>query len=244
MRIIALIPARLESTRLPNKLLLKIKEMSIISLTYQNVVQSGLFDEVAVVTDSLQIQDELKLISANVYFNQKSHESGTDRIAEFAHLFSDEDIIVNVQGDEPFLKHKMLEQLIDLMKKNHQKFLVGTLMHEIDSESDIQNPNNVKVVTAEDGRALFFSRATIPYPRDNNVCVKYYKHIGIYAFTKEALLKFSNSKPSKLEMIEKLENLRFLELGIPVYVSESPFSTIGIDTIEDYNNAKLMVNKN
>lgn len=241
MKIIALIPARLQSTRFNEKLLKPLGNTSVIGCTYKNVLASGLFDEVAVVTDSDLIAEEIDNIGGLVYRNEKSHESGTDRIAEFMNVYNEDDIIINVQGDEPFLAHDMLRQLIDLMTSKSDQMMVGTLMHRLGNMNDVMNPNHVKVVRSEDGRALFFSRSPIPYNRDPQNEVTYYKHIGIYAFTPLALKTFTESAVSPLENIEKLENLRFLELGIPVYIEETVHSTIGIDTEEDWIKAQEFI---
>jgi len=243
MRIIALIPARLQSTRLAQKLLLPLGNSTVIGMTYQNVLQSGVFDEVYVVTDNDEIAQHIDNLNGLVLRNQKSHDSGTDRIAEFVDLFNDDDILVNVQGDEPFIQKANLELLIEIMKMHNEPKRIGTLMHALDDSTAIENPNNVKVVRSHDGRALYFSRLPIPYRRDIDMTCTYYKHIGIYAFTPAALRTFTQAEPSTLEKIEKLENLRFLELNIPVYIEETPHQTIGIDTQEDWEKAVLHFKK-
>lgn len=243
MKIIGLIPARLESTRFPNKLLQPLGNSTVIACTYSNVIASNLFDEVYVVTDSEKIETSIQAIGGNVLRNKIEHPSGTDRIAEFATLFSDEDILINIQGDEPLLAHEMLYELIELMKEKKTDNCVGTLMQQISDKNDIANPNFVKVVASNDGRALFFSRSIIPFNRDNVRNVKYFRHIGIYAFTKKSLELFTSSPVSHLESIEKLENLRFLELGIPVFIRETKYTSIGIDTEEDWRKACAIFDK-
>src|SRR5690606_20612341 len=153
MRIIALIPARLQSTRLAQKLLLPLGNSTVIGMTYQNVLQSGVFDEVYVVTDNDEIAQHIDNLNGLVLRNQKSHDSGTDRIAEFVDLFHDDDILVNVQGDEPFIQKANLELLIEIMKRHNEPKRIGTLMHALDDSTAIENPNNVKVVRSHDGRA-------------------------------------------------------------------------------------------
>lgn len=244
MKVIGLIPARLESTRFPNKLLKPLGNSTVIACTYSNVSDSNLFDEIYVVTDSDKIEENILSIGGNVLRNKKEHPSGTDRIAEFASLFSDEDILINIQGDEPIIAHEMLHELIELMKEKKTDNCVGTLMHLLENTDDISNPSIVKVVSSKDGKALFFSRSVIPYNRDNTDNIKYFRHIGIYAFTKKSLEQFTSAPVSSLESIEKLENLRFLELGIPVFIRETKHVSIGIDTEEDWKRAKEFFEKN
>ncbi len=231
---IALIPARLESTRFPEKLLKKIEGKSIIQRTYEAVLSSNLFDDVLVVCNHPLIQEEIKSIGGHTYLSKKQHESGTDRIAEAASSI-DCDIIVNIQGDEPFIDKTSLETLISIFENEHVE--VASLKMKIDDLNQIHNPNCVKVVTDKNDKALYFSRSPIPFIRDNSVPCQYYKHIGVYGFTKDSLLKISKLPPSPLEQIEKLENLRMLENGIDIYLKEIFHVGISIDTEDDFNAA-------
>ncbi len=166
-----------------------------------------------------------------------SHQSGTDRIAEACEIYAiNFDVVINIQGDEPFITTEALRELLDIFNDN--KVQVGSLMHQL--SEDIDNPNNVKVVTGKDGNALYFSRSAIPYNRDNAEEVKYYKHVGVYAFRKEALFQFVKLSPSKLEMIEKLEQLRLLENNIKIKMVETEYKGIGIDTPEDLEQAEIL----
>jgi len=230
MRVIALIPARLESTRLPRKLLRMLDGITILRRTFEAVLATELFDEVIVVCDNQLLCDEMMKYNYRFMLSQKEHESGTDRIAEAA-LNLDADIIVNVQADEPFIEKQALQKVIDLFQNPLVE--IASLKKQITEESQINNPNCVKVVTDAQGKALYFSRSAIPYNRDHSEAVAYFQHIGVYAFRKDVLLKFANLPPSPLEQIEKLENLRMLENGLSVYLAEIEHVGISIDTEED-----------
>lgn len=230
MRIIAVIPARYGSSRFPGKPLALLNNKPIIQQVYQQVKKSGLFDEILIATDDSRIYEEAMKFNANVVMTSSKHQSGTDRIAEACDKFeSDFDIVVNIQGDEPFITKKPLQDLISVFKdKNIQ---VGSLMHRL--ESEINNPNNVKVITDNDGFALYFSRSVIPYNRDGLKDILYFKHVGVYAFRRKTLYQFVNLPPSSLEKIEKLEQLRLLENNIKIKMVETNYKGIGIDTPED-----------
>ncbi len=235
-RIIAMIPARINSTRFPGKLLKTLGGKSIIQRTYEAVRDSRLFDEVYVVSAAgdEDIKYEIENMGGKVIMSQKSHESGTDRIAEAVENI-DCDIVVNIQGDEPFIEKQALEKVISLFDNKEVK--IGSLMMPIFEKEKIQNPNCVKVVTDKLNRALYFSRSAIPYLRDENEDAKYYQHIGVYAFRKETLLRITSLPQSVLEKTEKLENLRMLENGIDIYLAEVKQVGIAIDTPEDYEKA-------
>ena len=243
MKIIALIPARYEASRFPGKLLQDLGGKAVIVQTYEATVNTNLFDAVYVVTDSKLIQKEIIKNKGQVIFSKTLHETGSDRIAEaVANLNTDIDIVVNVQGDEPFVNKKILQKLVDVFKeKNADKIDVASLIFPLTDVDEITNPNNVKVVVDDNNFALYFSRAPIPYPRDTNEAY-YYQHIGVYAFRKDALLNFTKLQMSSLEKAEKLENLRFLENGMKVKMVLTQEKSIGIDTPEDLEKARLKYN--
>lgn len=242
MKIIAMIPARYEASRFPGKLMKDLAGKSVILRTYEATKESNLFDEVYVVTDSDVIFNEIVSKGGKAIKSKKEHESGSDRIAEAVENL-DIDIVVNVQGDEPFTQTEPLNNLLKEFKKDINKVIdVASLMFKMDDEEEILNPNNVKVVTDENNFAMYFSRSPIPYPREKSKAV-YFKHIGIYAFRKEALLKFTKLPMNVLEATEKLENLRFLANGLKVKMVETNQIAIGIDTPEDLVKANEIFNK-
>jgi len=238
MKIIAVIPARYASTRFPAKLMQDLGGKTVILRTYESALATKLFDEVFVVTDSDLIFDEIINNGGKAIRSKKEHESGSDRIAEAVQNM-DVDIVVNVQGDEPFIDRESLEKIIELYKKDTQKEIdLASLMREITDEEAIQNPNNVKVITDQFGFALYFSRSVIPYPREKNVGVRYFQHIGVYAFRKQALMDFYSLPMKSLEASEKLEQLRYLEFGKKIRMIETSHIGIGIDTPEDLEKAR------
>lgn len=239
MKVVAVIPARFGATRFPGKLLKKLGQHSVIATTYLAVKKSNLFDEVIVAADDLKIIQDIEGVGGKAVMTSPHHASGSDRIAEVIQDM-DADVVVNVQGDEPFTATKALVSLIDVFKKDEDKKVdVATLMEKMESKEDIQNPNNVKVVVANNMDALYFSRSVIPFVRDIDSSVEYYKHVGIYAYRKKALLDFTQLVPGTLEKAEKLEQLRYLENGYRIKVVETPFKTIGIDTPEDLEEARV-----
>jgi len=239
-KIIAVIPARYNSTRFPGKMMEILGNRTIITTTYQNVVETGLFDEVFVATDSELIFDEISKNGGKAVMTGE-HETGSDRIAEAVQNI-DCDIVINVQGDEPFLKKEPLKQLIDVFSNDAKKEVsLASLKIQLKELAEIQNPNNVKVVTDNNGFALYFSRSVIPFHRELSYNVNYYKHIGVYAFRKEALIKFSSLEMTPMEISEKLEQLRYLENGMKIKMVETDFVGIGIDTPEDLEKAKLLI---
>ncbi len=241
MKVIAMIPARLQASRFPEKLLKDLCGTTVITRTYQATLNTQLFDEVYVVTDSDLIKQEIEANGGKVIVSLTEHECGSDRIAEAANLVSG-DIIINVQGDEPFTRKEPLKDLIEVFKKDaNQEIAVASLVHTMDDWEEIQNPNNVKVVMDAKNCVMYFSRAPIPHPRDTSINTIYYKHIGIYAFRREALLNFPKMKMCQNEATEKLEGIRFLEHGMKMRMVETPYKVIGIDTAEDLERAKAIL---
>ena len=241
MKIIAVIPARFASTRFPAKLMQDLGGKTVILRTYEAAILTNLFDDVFVVTDSDLIYNEIISNGGKAIMSIKEHESGSDRIAEAVENM-EVDIVINIQGDEPFINRKPLEELIDVFKKDTEKKVdLGSLMFQISNKEEINNPNNVKVITDQQGFALFFSRSVIPYPREENVGVRYMKHIGIYAFRKEALMDFYRLPMLSLEASEKLEQLRYLEYGKRIKMVETTHGSIGIDTPEDLEKARKLL---
>ena len=244
MKIIAVIPARYASTRLPAKLMQDLNGKPVITRTYDAAVASNLFDDVFVVTDSEIILNEILSRKGKAIMSQKQHESGSDRIAEAIENI-DADIVVNIQGDEPFINKAPLVELINAFKNDVANQIdLASLMREITSQNDIENPNHVKVVVDQNNFALYFSRSVIPYPRETNVGVRYFQHIGIYAFRKQALLDFSRLPMKSLEASEKLEQLRYLEFGKRIKMIETQHVGIGIDTLEDLEKARKFIQTN
>lgn len=241
MKIIAVIPARYASTRFPAKLMQDLGGKTVILRTYEAAINTNLFDDVFVVTDSDLIYDEIVSHGGKAIKSIKEHESGSDRIAEAVENL-DVDIVINVQGDEPFIDAEPLAKVIEVFRNDVDKKVdLASLMREITNEDDINNPNNVKVVVDQNGFALYFSRSVIPYPREKNVGVRYMQHIGIYAFRKQALLDFYSLPMQSLEASEKLEQLRYLEFGKRIKMIETTHVGIGIDTLEDLEKARLML---
>ncbi len=241
MKSIALIPARYEATRFPGKLMQMLGDKTIIRHTYENTVATLLFDEVIVVTDSTIIFNEIVENGGYALMSRGPHESGSERIAEAA-ADIDVDVIVNVQGDEPFVKKEPLQNLLAVFAGDHQHNLqVVSLMHEIHDEDLIINPNTVKVVIDKFSNALMFSRSVIPFRRDSTAKVTYYKHIGIYAYRKDALMNFTVWKPTPMEASEKLEQLRYLENGVKIKMILTNESPVSIDTPEDLRRAKTLI---
>jgi 3-deoxy-manno-octulosonate cytidylyltransferase (CMP-KDO synthetase) len=228
MRVIAVIPARLASTRLPRKMLREIAGVPLLALTYQAVRRSADLDEVVVATDSDEIFQFCQERGFGVLMTSSAHRTGTERTQEISTIIP-ADVFINVQGDEPLTRPEHISVLIDVMRSAEVE--VGTLK-TVAADIDLNNPGAVKVVTDAAGRALYFSRAAIPFDRDGTH-PRYYKHLGIYGYRKRALDKFVGWPESVLERSERLEQLRFLENGIPIYVAETQFDTVGVDTEED-----------
>ncbi len=236
MKNIAVIPARFGATRFPGKLLKTIGDKTIIRMVYENAISTGLFDQVLVVTDSDEIFEEIKKHGGAVKKSIAEHASGSDRIAE-AIKDIDTDIIVNIQGDEPFIVKKPLADLLQSFED--EKVQVASLMKEFSSDEEIDNKNLVKVVCNAKNDALYFSRSPIPYKRNATSSHPYFRHIGVYAFRKDTLLQFTQWPLGILENAEMLEQLRYLENGISIRMIKTDMNTIGIDTAEDLEKARL-----
>ncbi len=228
MKVVAVIPARLASTRLPRKMLREIAGEPLVAWVYRAAKRCAALTDVIVATDSEEILNYCRQRGFSVRMTSAAHRSGTERAHEIS-TQTKADVYLNIQGDEPLTRPEHIDTLLEIMRRPGVE--VGTLKTPA-AEIDIQNPGAVKVVTDSEGRALYFSRATIPYDRDH-AHPRYYKHLGFYAHTKKALDMFVSWPESSLERIERLEQLRFLENGVPIYVGETPFDTVGVDTEED-----------
>ena len=228
MKTVAVIPARLASTRLPKKMLRELSGKPLIGWVYEAVRSSPLLSDVIIATDSEVILETCRRYGWRAEMTSASHKSGTERVHEISNSLA-ADVYVNVQGDEPLVCPEQIATLLDVMKDETVE--VGTVKTACPPE-DVRNPNAVKVVTSNDGRALYFSRATIPFDRDASE-PRYFKHLGLYAYRKSALDWFVTEPESMLEKSERLEQLRFLENGIAIFVGETPYDSVGVDTEED-----------
>lgn len=233
-----MIPARYAATRFPAKLMQQLGDKTVIRHTYDATVSTGLFDQVIVVTDSDIIYTEITAHGGSVLMSRKEHASGSDRIAE-AVANMDADVVVNVQGDEPFIKKEPLEKLVRLFEDDAVQ--VGSLMRKITTPGELNSSSAVKVVVNKNNDALYFSRSAIPFAANPAVDPDYYLHIGVYGFRKEILLKFTQWPATRLEQTEKLEQLRYLENGIPIRMALVDFKSIAIDTPEDLQEAKRLL---
>ena len=231
MKILCVIPARYASTRLPGKPLLKLAGKPMVWRVYERASQAALPQKTVVATDSQEIYATMVNLGGQAVMTRTDHPTGTDRLAEVAELFPDFDIIVNVQGDEPLIEPCVIDQLAEALI-NDSEAQMATCMNEMDEE-DYGNPAAVKVVTDINGSALYFSRSILPYPRNKTGC-PVYKHIGIYAYRREFLIKYAKMAPTPLEMTESLEQLRALENGYKIKVIKVPFKFYGVDTLEDF----------
>ena len=239
MNVIAVIPARFASTRFPGKPLAEILGKTMIQRVYERTAQASCVSRVLVATDDERIAAVVRSFGGEVCMTRPDHPTGTDRLAEVAQQL-DADIIVNVQGDEPLIDPRMIEQAVTPLLKNPD-LAMGTLKTPIVQPDEFQNPNVVKVVCDQRGHALYFSRAPIPYPRDfenspdctQQAGLSQYKHIGLYVYRRDFLLTFTQLSPTPLEQLEKLEQLRALEHGYSIFVATTEFLSQGVDTPED-----------
>lgn len=239
-KIVAMIPARYAATRFPAKLMQMLGDKSVILTTYDATKATALFDEVVVVTDSDVIFNEIKSNGGKAVMSKKEHESGSDRIAEAVEEM-EADIIVNVQGDTPFVRREPLEKL--LAEFQDESVQVASMMQELKDQKEIDDPNFVKVAVDKKGNSLFFSRSVIPYKRDQGAAIAYYEHIGVYAFRRKALLDFTKWPITPLEAAEKVECLRYLENGIPLRMVVVDYMGVEIDTPADLEKAMNLLNR-
>lgn len=238
-----MIPARYAATRFPAKLMQQLGEKTVIRHTYDNTKATGLFDEVIVVTDSEIIYNEITGHNGKAIMSKKTHESGSDRIAE-AVAELEVDIVVNVQGDEPFVQKEPLQKLLAAFDTEDVNGVqVASLMQILKDQQLIDDPNYVKVAVNKNMDALFFSRSVIPYPRDASASIIYYEHIGVYAFRKQALMSFTNWEMTPLEVAEKIECLRYLENGVNIRMIVTEYMGIEIDTPADLKKATILLSR-
>ncbi|MBM3431759.1 MAG: 3-deoxy-manno-octulosonate cytidylyltransferase [Bacteroidetes bacterium] len=238
MFITALIPARYGAIRFPGKLMQSLGGRSVIRRTYEAARDTDLFQEVIVATDSDEIENEILSVGGNVFRSKQPHESGTDRIAEATEDLTT-DLIINIQGDTPFIKKEPLEKLIALFQD--PTVSVASMMQVLEKNEEIDDPNFVKVAIDRKSNALFFSRSRIPFPRDPDQSATYYEHIGVYAFRKRALLDFISWPMGELESVEKVECLRFLENGVPIRMLAVDYIGVEIDTPDDLKKAEKLL---
>lgn len=238
MKIIAMIPARYAATRFHAKLMQPLGNKPVIRHTYDATIATGLFHDVWVVTDSAIIYDEITRHGGKAVMSRRAHESGSDRIAE-AIADMDVDVVINVQGDEPFIRKEPLEKLVRLF--DDPAVQVGSLMRRLTGKSEIESNSCVKVVVNQKMDALYFSRSVIPYPASDVVSATHYLHIGVYGFRKQTLLQFTQWPASRLEQVEKLEQLRYLDHGIAIRMAEVDFLSVAIDTPADLEKARQML---
>jgi len=241
MKFLGVIPARYASTRLEGKPLSDISGHSMIEWVYKRALLSNL-DLVVVATDNQLIYDKVKSFGGEVVMTSKDHPNGTSRIAEVAKIYDDFDVIINIQGDEPLIEKDMINSLITPFL-NDLDLKMATLKHKIDEIEEVENPNNVKVITTKDDYAIYFSRSPIPYPRELNIN-NYFKHVGIYGYTRSFVIKYSQMAPTTLEISESLEQLRVLENGYKIKVLETPYKIVGVDTKEDLEKVRKIVKAN
>lgn len=244
MTAVGIIPARLSSTRFPNKLLKRINGKSLIAMVYENAQKSSILDRVIIATEDEEIADEAKAIGAEYVITPNTFATGTDRLAwTYRKLDLNQDIVFNIQGDEPLLSPKLIDDLF--IGFSTSLCHVGTLVKRIESEDELTNPNVVKVVRNMDGEALYFSRSPIPYfrekPTDHISKHYYWKHIGLYAYRSEALEQFSRLEQTDLEIAESLEQLRLLQSNSKYYCMETDQEIIGIDSPEDFEKLKEII---
>ncbi len=237
MKIIAVIPARYAASRFPAKLMGMLGSKTVIRSTYDNAVETGLFDDVFVVTDSEIIHNEITRNGGKAIMSIKEHETGSDRIAEAIESLEC-DIVINIQGDEPFVKKEPLEQLIEAFRQDPDKIVdVATLIRKMEEWNLIEDPNYVKVIKDKDDYALYFSRSVIPYPREKGFTADYFEHVGVYAFRKQSLIEFTRLPMLQNEKAEKIECIRYLEYGMKIKLIETDFVGVEIDTPEDLERA-------
>ena len=244
MRVIAIIPARLNSKRFPRKLIKKINGIPLILMTYQNLLLMNIFDEIIVATDSLKISNIIKKNGGKVFMSKKKHSCGSDRVSEASSNFKS-DIVINVQGDEPFVSLNSIKKIINFYKNKLNKDIpVVSLIYKTKNPKLIEDKNFVKVVLDKNKFAMYLSRSRIPFSRNPNKVFNFYIHVGVYGFLKKSIIKFSRLKPSKLEKTEMIECMRFIENGQKIKMINIQEPTIGIDTPHDLIRAEKYLNFN
>ena len=241
MNNLVVIPARLNSSRLPNKVLLKVKGKSIIEYVYRQVEKSKLVDKIIVATDSEIVLKDVNNFGGEAVLTSSKHQSGTDRVAEVAKKYNFKNII-NVQGDEPNISPNLIDSLF--LELENEKVYFVSAMSLINSFDEVANPNVVKVICDINNYAIYFSRSQIPFIRDNDFQVDFFKHIGIYGFKKDFLIKYSKLPQTNLELSEKLEQLRAIENGYKIKMVKTDYNSFGIDTLEDFENFKKFILNN
>ena len=241
LNVIGVIPARYESTRLTFKLLRRICGKSLLQWTWENASASHSLDRLVIACDHVDLKKEAEKFGAEVILTSVSHSSGTDRIAE-AMRDIDAKIVINIQADEPLIHHSIIDRLAQEMILD-QELVMATVKKRIDQDDEINNPNVVKIVTTREDFAIYFSRFPIPFHRDESSSATYYKHLGIYAYTKDFLYTFKNLPESSLECAERLEQLRVLEAGYRIKVVETQFDSCGVDTEDDLFKAESLLSK-
>ncbi len=250
MKKIVVIPARLNSTRLPNKVLLDLKGKSVIQRVYEQCLKAKSIDEIFIATDSIKVYDNCLKFTDDVIMTKDTHQSGTDRIAEVVENLEC-DVVINVQGDEPFIEPELIDSLANAFTND---ISMVSAMHKIDKVDDLKNHNAVKVTVDNQSNALYFSRSIIPHHRDdwelllshhNSIpkILKFYRHLGVYGYTKEFLLTYANMEQTYLEKVEKLEQLRVLENGYKIKMIETTYNSTGIDTQKDYQKALELIDE-
>ena len=242
MKFLGVIPARYASTRLEGKPLITIEGHPMIEWVYKRAATSSL-DKVVVATDDQRIFDTVVAFGGEAVMTSPLHTNGTSRIAEVAAEYQDYEVIINVQGDEPLIEGAMIDALIEPFRKTSD-LVMATLKHKIDTYEEVENPNNVKVITDREDYAIYFSRSPIPYPRTLDM-KNYYKHVGIYGYKRDFVIEYSKMNPTDLEISESLEQLRVLENGYKIKVLDTPYKVVGVDTSEDLAKvAKIIREKN
>ena len=244
MRVIAIIPARLNSKRFPRKLMEKINGTPLILMTYQNLLSMNIFDEIIVATDSLEISDIIKNNGGEVFISKKEHFCGSDRVSEASGNFKS-DIVINVQGDEPFVSSNSIKKIINFFKNKINKDIpVVSLIYKTKNYKLIEDKNSVKVVLDKNKFAMYLSRSKIPFSRNPHKIFNFYIHVGVYGFLKKSIIQFSRLKPSKLEKTEMIECMRFIENGQKIKMIDIEEPTIGVDTPHDLIRAEKYLNSN
>lgn len=241
MKFLGVIPSRYASTRLEGKPLKDICGHTMVEWVYKRALKSKL-DGVVIATDDERIVDEVKSFGGNVILTRKDHINGTSRIAEVCETYTDYDVIVNIQGDEPLIEPDMINSIIDSFVEDNT-IPMSTLKYKLTDMAEIENPNAVKVVTDKNDFAIYFSRSVIPYPRNLNMD-NYYKHVGIYGYKRDFVMEYAKMASTPLELSESLEQLRVLENGYKIKVLETPYKIIGVDTQEELERVREYITKN